>query len=132
MKRVLIIFSLLLSFSVLEAQTFKFLPLGYDAPDTKNGKYIKYDKIGHFTLHTALVLFNPIKKNNIDLYTSILFGVCYEVYDGFDWKRTCGFSFVDLIFDVSGAILGTFLKDLCHHWFYVLVDKNGISLQLRR
>lgn len=137
MKRFILIAMILFCANSLKSQEFKFLPMKYDAPNTINGTFanysiFKYDKVKHFSLHAAMVLINPIKKYDLDLWCSVAFGVGYEIYDGFDHKRTLGFSWTDLIFDVSGAITGVWLKDMLHsRGIYVLIDKRGITFNWR-
>ena len=127
MKKLILILFLI---SPVEAQTFKFLPLKYDAPDTEQGDLFKYDKLDHFAAHALLTMMIPTKKYNLDLWGSVAVGFIYEIKDGFEWRRTLGFSVVDFILgDIAGAMAGVFLKDLLHQFgIYILINKNGISI----
>ena len=126
MKKLILILFL---FSPVEAQTFKVLPWEYDAPTTEHGDFFKYDKADHFTSHALLTMIIPTKKYDLDLWLSVTVGVLWEIRDGLQWKRSGGFSRVDLIADIAGAMFGVWLKDLCHELgFYVLINKNGISI----
>lgn len=102
----------------------------YDAPDTENGKYIKYDKAEHFIAHAVLAMVIPTKKYNLDFWGSVFVGLIFELNDGItDYERTLGFSRVDFIFDIAGAMAGVFLKDLLHSiGIYILINNNGISI----
>ena len=112
MKRFLIIFFLLFSFSPIEAQTFKILPLKYDAPCTMQGDFFKYDKLDHFAGTALLTMCIPYKKYRF--WLPVVLGLTYEIYDGFDWKRSGGFSVVDMIANIAGTIFGIWLQDLFH------------------
>ncbi len=122
---------LLFLFSPVEAQTFKWYPIERDYLDSEHGSIFKYDKVDHFTSHALLTLIIPTKKYNLDLWLSVTAGLLYEVRDGYQWKRSGGFSCVDFIADVSGAIAGMWIKDLCHSLgVYVLINRDGISINL--
>lgn len=127
MKRLILILFL---FSPVEAQTFKILPLERDAPNSEQGKYVKYDKVEHFVAHAMLTMIVPTKKYDLDLWLSVTAGLLWEIRDGLQWKRSGGFSITDFILgDIAGAIAGVFLKDLCHELgFYILINDNGISI----
>ncbi len=108
----LIIIAFLFSISPLEAQTFKVLPLKYDAPSTLQGDFFKYDKLDHFVSHALLTMCIPSKKYR--LLVPFALGLAYEVYDGFTWNRSGGFSVVDMIANIAGIIFGIWLEDLFH------------------
>lgn len=125
MKKLILILFLV---SPVEAQTFKWYPIERDYPNSEYG-VLKYDKLDHFAGHVLLTMVIPVKKYNLDFWGSVFAGVIYEINDGFEWRRTNGFSWVDLIFGISGSITGVFLKDLLHEFgIYILINKNGISI----
>lgn len=110
----------------------RFLPMKYDSPLTESGSFFKYDKLDHFCSHALLVMAIPTKKYNIDFWISVTAGFIFELNDGTNaqFRRTLGFSRVDFIGDVTGAIMGMFLKDIFHKFgVYILVNKDGISLK---
>ncbi len=126
MKKLILILFLV---SPVEAQTFKVLPMEYDAPDTPHGDFFKYDKLDHFAGHVLLTMAIPIKKYNLDFWGSVFAGLIFEINDGFEWHRTSGFSRTDFIFDVAGSIAGVWLKDILHQFgIYILINNNGISI----
>ena len=128
MKKLILILFLV---SPVEAQSFKFLPMKHDAPNTQQGDFFKYDKLDHFTAHALLTMAIPTKKYNLDLWCSIFAGLIYELNDArpVNVDVTMGFSRTDFIFDIAGAIFGVFLKDLFHSiGVYVLIERNRISL----
>lgn len=126
MKKLILILFL---FSPVEAQTFKFLPLKHDAPDTEQGDLFKYDKADHSFGAMVLSLCIPTKKYNLDFWLPVGFGFLFEIKDGFQWKRSYGFSIVDNLAHIVGSGIGILIKDLCHEFgVYVLINKNGISV----
>ncbi len=129
-KRIILIAIVLLWCDNLMAQGFKFLPLKYDAPDTPHGDIFKYDKLDHFAGTALLTMVIPIRKYNLDLWVPMAANFLFEIKDGFQHKRSWGFSWVDTLAGVAGPILGMWLKDILYNkGIYVLVNRNGISLQ---
>ena len=129
MRKLILTCAILLLSSPVEAQSFKWYPVERDFPNSKYGKFFKYDKADHFATSALSVMIIPTKKYNLDFWTTIVLGVGYEIYDGYDWRRSGGFSVTDLIFNIAGAITGVWIKDLCHTLgISVLVNRNGISI----
>ena len=108
MKKIIII--LFLFSPSLEAQSFKVLPLEYDSPTTLQGDFFNYDKLDHFAGSALLTMCIPSKKYRF--WVPALLGLSYEIYDGFDWKRSGGFSVVDMMANIAGIIFGIWLEDL--------------------
>ncbi len=130
MKKLFLTCFALLLFSSLEAQSFKILPMAYDSPFSQQGDVFRYDKLDHFTGSALLTMAIPTRKYNLDLWLSFSAGLLYEINDGFDWHRTSGFSRIDMIANVTGAIFGMWLKDLLwHRGIYILVNRNGIAIK---
>lgn len=130
MKRKLLLIAIIALWGVsLQAQSFKVLPMKYDAPDTPHGDIFKYDKLDHFAGTALLTMVIPIRKYNLDLWIPMTANFLFEIKDGFQHERSWGFSWVDVIAGVAGPIVGMWLKDLLYNkGIYVLVNRNGLSI----
>ncbi len=133
MKYIQLTLFIMLFSTITQAQGFKVLPFKYDSPNTPHGDIFKYDKLDHFIGSTVLTMVIPIRKYNLDLFLSIGAGFLFEIKDGYQWKRSWGFSRTDLIADIAGSILGMWLKDLLYSKnIYILINKKGISINFTK
>jgi hypothetical protein len=129
MKRAILIVIIALWGYSLQAQSFKVLPMKWDAPDTPHGDIFKYDKLDHLVGTALLTMAIPARKHNLDLWLPITANLLFEIKDGFQWRRSWGFSRTDLIAGIAGPIFGMWLKDcLYNRGICVVINKNGISL----
>ena len=103
MKTLIFVLTLLFA-SVVNAQTFKFY--WHDRWDTQEPSLIfRYDKLSHGVRDGAIFycLGKAITKDTKPRFIAATsFAVAYEIWDGFRWRKTGGFSFHDVAAGLAG------------------------------